>query len=100
MDQRLQALAGDQKRVVAPLGLDFTETHIAPVFFKGFHDISGLVGRVKPVRGEGDHQEFGPRLGTGLDRRPVPVLLAQVEVVRRLGDVQKRIGIEAGREIV
>src|SRR5512147_906875 len=98
-DQGLEPVAGDQEGVVTPLGLDLAEAHVPPALFQRLDDVARLVGRVEPVRGEGDDQELGQRLGEGAHGRAAAVLLAQVVVVGRLGDVEEGVGVEAVDEL-
>ena len=96
-DQAVQPFVGHEKGVVAPLGLDLAETHVAAVLFERAHDLPRLVGGVEPVRGERDHQERD--LGQGFVDEQAAVAALQVEVIRRLGDVKQRVGVEPVHEL-
>ncbi len=77
------------------IDVDFAEADVAPRLFHGIDHFLGLGRGVQPVGGKRDHEEFRLRLRKGLDQGSAAFLGSQVEIVRALGDVQIRIGVEA-----
>ena len=80
---------------MAPLGFDLAETHIETVLFKRLNDVTGLIGRIEPVRGKGDDQEFGASFGKCLYGRSPAMESYEIVVIGGLCDVKKRVGVEA-----
>jgi len=82
---------------VPVVGLELDVGHVAIARPQRPHNLLRLVTRVQPVGAEADYQEA--RLGALERRRQRAVAVGEIEIVHGLGDVQVRVGVEAGDEL-
>ena len=97
LDQVGLLLHFDEKRIVTPGRIELCVCRLYPGPFAGPGDLLGLVGRIEPVRFEGNDEK--PRLDAPKNlRKPFPI--CQVEVVDCLRNVKVRVRVEATDEVV
>ncbi len=78
---------------MALVGLDLDEGDRGAAGVERMDDGPRFGGGVKPVRGEGNHAEAGPRASEGAGERAA-VILRQIEIIAGAGDIEIGIGVE------
>ena len=84
----------NEEGIMAAICLNFTETYILAGSFERLDQFLGLIGRVEPIRGEGDDKEFAAAPAQILEAFFRVDIIDKVKVISGLGDVKKRVGVK------